>query len=122
VKAATMARTNHIPFDSSLSPADALGVARRQLEREGFSWEQRSPGEAVAYERGKATERSTSWNLRIGLRAEPGRLTAERETNAAEGFLFPNAGGVVYGLLLSKFSRVCKRLARALANPEGAVG
>lgn len=78
--------------------------------------------EAVAYERGKTTERSTSWNLRIGLRAEPGQLTAERETNAAEGFLFPNAGGVVYGLLLSKFSRVCKRLAQALANPESAPG
>ena len=66
--------------------------------------------------RGKKTERSTSWNLRIGLRAEPGQLTAERETNAGEGFLFPNAGGIVYGLLLSKFSRVCKRLARALAT------
>jgi hypothetical protein len=47
---------------------------------------------------------------------------AVRETNAAEGFLFANAGGIIYGLLLSKFSRVCKRLARALANPESARG
>ena len=45
-----------------------------------------------------------------------------RQVNAAEGFLFPNAGGIVYGLLLSKFSRVCKRLARALANPESVPG
>jgi hypothetical protein len=103
------------------TPASAA-TCRTLMESEGFSWEQRSPGGAVAYEQGKKSERSTSWNLRIGLRAEPGQLTAERETNAAEGFLFPNAGGAVYGLLLSKYSRVCKRLARALEKPEGAAG
>lgn len=109
-----MAKSRIITVPADMSPQDVLEKAHKELEGDGFGWEQQSLTEAVAYERGKKTTSKSSSYLRMRLQAAPGQLTVTRETDGASGYLFSDAGPVIQGLLFSKFSKVIKRLDAAV--------
>lgn len=96
-----------------MSAEKASTKAKERLEADGFSWEQES---ASAYKRGKETSSQSSWNLRMTLTAEPGQLVVTRQTDAAAGHLFPNAGAVTRGLLFNNFHQVFKSLEETIGG------
>ena len=109
-----MAKTRDIDLPAAITPADALDVARRELERQGFLWEQVSASQALAHEGGKKISGRTSYKLRLGLTAGQGRLTLQRQTNGADGYFFPQAGLTIQILLGSKFKKVGQHIEQAL--------